>query len=119
MKIYGLSQKLRNVYLADFVYSATGEGYTHHAKLIYCDNPINLKEYAAAVGFGETMPAKLISCVVERQFTEFSNQYYLDNNPEFDARFLRAFGADAWTTFWKLMPNHMLDLEVKMHYNLS
>ena len=111
MTILGLPEHLKNYSLAYFEYFATGEGLTIEAELL------NSADQETTIGFGG-FEFEIIPSVVEK---EWQNQKYLELNPEFEATFLKWFGAAAWQAFAKVCVEHknVLDLKTVLHYNLS
>lgn len=116
MKIQGLPQHLSKYYLAVFYYSATCEGIAEELQIVMLDDG----QYFPPINVGwETMKPELIPCVVEKTFD--ADQKYLDWNPEFEAAFFANFGTNMWQAFQHccVQNNSVLDLTLKMHYNLS
>jgi hypothetical protein len=111
MQIFGLPEHLRNYSLAYFEYFATGEGLTIEAELL------NSRDQETTIGFGG-FEFEIIPSVVEK---EWQNQKYLELNPEFEATFLKWFGAAAWQAFSQVcvQRKNVLDLKMELHYNLS
>jgi hypothetical protein len=111
MQIFGLPEHLRNYSLAYFEYFATGEGCTISAELL------NSKDQKPTIGFNG-LDYEIIPSVLEKDWNE---QKYLSFNPEFEATFLKLFGAAAWQAFSQVcvQRKNVLDLKIVLHYNLS
>ena len=116
MKIQGLPQHLFYYHLAAFDYYATGEGIVKELQIVKLQNG----QYFPPITVGsKTMPPELIPCVIEKTFD--ADQKYLDWNPEFEAAFFSNFGTNMWQAFQHccVQNNSVLDLTLKMRYNLS
>lgn len=117
-QIIGLSKHLTEYRLAVFEYFATGEGLTVEMELL------NSPDQKITIGF-PNLPnggAKIINCVRRQKKTVLgATCQYLDFNPEFVAKFHEGFGFGAWAAFKNCCVQHgnVLDLKVKMYYNLS
>jgi hypothetical protein len=111
--INGLSSHLLEVYLGHVTWFATGEGMTYHTKLLYDKQATSMAEQGNFI-----MPPTLICAVVQK---EIMGQTYLDWNPEFKAVFFEQFGVAAWMAFQNAVveSKSYLELECKVHYNLS
>lgn len=111
MNIYGLPEHLRNYSLAYFEYFATGEGCSISAELL------NSKDQKPTISFNG-LECEIIPSVLEK---DWDGQKYLDMNPEFEAVFLKLFGAATWEAFAGVCVRHknVLDLKMELYYNLS
>ena len=111
MQVFGLPEHLKDYSLAYFEYFATGEGCSISAELL------NSKDQKPTIGFNG-LECQLIPSVLEQDWTE---QKYLDFNPEFEATFLKMFGVSAWQAFTQVcvQRKNVLDLKMELYYNLS
>ena len=111
--ITGLPEHLRNYSLAVFDYFATGEGFTLEAQILN-DND----ELPMDIGWWDRNLIPRYPCVIEK---ESHGEKYLDWNPEFKMHFYQCFGVKMWNAFVHCCERRksVLDLKVKMHYNLS
>lgn len=118
VEITGLPPHLKNYSLAYFSYGATCEGVTIEAEIL------NSPEQKPTIGFPSLKNggAEIISCAQNKTFDFYGEEgEYLDWNPEFKAKFYEVFGVKMWAAFENccLLNKNVLDLKVKMHYNLS
>jgi hypothetical protein len=118
MKIEGLSEYLKTVKLAHFIWCGTGEGYTRNAKIVYDGYPTDIYTQAIDIGFGKDVRPQIIDSVIEK--TEYG-QTYLDWNPQFKTYFYECFGSSVWEQFRYVVceQKSILQLESKLHFNLS
>jgi hypothetical protein len=109
-EVPGLPQHAKDYSLAYFYYFATGEGVTKEAEILWREHQ------KPTIGFGDC--CDIIPYAVEKE--EFG-QTFLAENPEFKELFLECFGTSMWGHFQNccLKNESVIDLVVKMHYNLS
>lgn len=123
MKVSGLPEFTKQVYLAYFSYAATGEGKTTEAQIVYDwdSEYANKKDdlyFKEQLKIGsDHFQCQYIPFVIEK---DFMDQKYLDYNPEFKAKFYECFGVAAWEDFClATFEDSIINMTYKMHFNLS
>lgn len=120
MSITGLPKKYKGIYLAYFNYSATCEGKTVEAQIVYGKEYLKyIKDIEGQlkIGWEEPFRPKLIPATTEKEFHKIK---YLDWSDEFKSKFYECFGFSAFRDFLFCCESEgTIDLVYKMNYNFS
>lgn len=115
----------RTIYLANFEYVATGEGYTKEVQVLFKLKNTSEEDFIKSINVGVDISPyspEIIPLIIDSSTVIAGKEIFFKQvNPEFKVLFLECFGGCVWGDFWRVCVEYggHMDLVFKMHYNLS